>query len=628
MKWDVSIGGLPFLFATNQQNLYRRETAEFRRQRIDQEREVGEQSLDSGYWLRSQASFHMGSGIASAEPLSVPEDEAKFRFNASHGVDVWTPGELKLLNATHAIAPDTATGSTYGGALGTGEAVLSWYGSTLSATVVFSGGAAVDGVKSNPVANPFSAGAPVTSTTTTGTDVLVSSVSELAKAPVDLASGLVLQYNGGTDITFVRWLKQRLIVADGADLVEITDLSPVSPPVAMPSPFYTHASSGWHWTDAAEGPEAMYVSGYANDTSSIYMVTVTDNAGVLELGTPTQVVDMPRGERVVSLYAYLGSYIVVGTNKGVRVAQIRQGGTLALGPLLVETSPLSDGCVDAVAIGRYVYVTVGFDQDDLWRIDLGQPLDGDLRFAVAADLDHVEGGLSRRVFAVTYAFDRLFYQLEGSGLVMQRTSLYRDAGWLETGRIRMGTLQPKAWRDATLMRVPDVNYADSMEARLYTSSESVGPWTLAAAAGASGGKAVTGDITDPALGPDLYVRLEMQPTLAGSQVREHSPVVTGYQVSSIPAPARSRLVQVPVAMFDWERDRNGAVAGRDGYSWERLSALESLESGTAVVPYVDKTTGESADCYIERVTFTRMTPPFRGENNAGGVAMVLLRVVG
>ena len=48
---DCEIGGLPFLFATSDQNPYRRETADFRRQRVDTERNPGEQSLDSGYWI-------------------------------------------------------------------------------------------------------------------------------------------------------------------------------------------------------------------------------------------------------------------------------------------------------------------------------------------------------------------------------------------------------------------------------------------------------------------------------------------------------------------------------------------------------------------------------------------------
>lgn len=614
MKYDCTIGGLSFLFATSQQLPYRRETADFRRQRIDQEREVGEQSLDSGYWLRSQASFHMGAGIASTEPLSVPAEEARFRFTASQGVDPWTPGELKLLNDTALVLAGTSASQ---GCLGVADDTVVFYEGSNLKKVVLSGGTWTPSTVTNPLASA------VTSVTTNGADVFLTCATEVAAGTVSALSFSVI-YNSGTAVAFARWLKQRLLVADGAELVEITDTSPASPPVALPAPFFTHPAADWVWSDAAEGPEALYVSGYANDTSGVYMITLTENAGAYDLGTPTQVVDMPRGERVLSMYSYLGSFLIVGTNKGVRVAQIRDGGTLVLGPLLFEADA---GSVDAVAQGRYVWVTVGGADTNLWRIDLGQALDGDLKFATASDLHHTDSG---DVTAVTSAGGVVFFTVGTVGLVME-ASTFVESGWLETGRIRMNTLQAKVWRDASLSRVPDANYVDSMEARLYTSSESDGPWTSAVALGPStpvADKSATGAITSPAKGPDLYVRITLVPTLSGSEIQEHSPVVTGYQISSIPAPARSRLVSVPVSVFDWEKDRNGKVAGFEGYAWERLSALEALESDAAVVAYEDLTTGETSDAYVERVTFTRLTPPFRGDSNAGGVAQVLLRLIG
>jgi hypothetical protein len=631
VKWDCSIGGESFLFATNQQNPYRRETADFRRQRIDQEREVGEQSLDSGYWLRSQASFHMGAGIASTEPLSVPAEEARFRFNASLGVDPWTPGELKLLPDT--VVHQSLTSTGFGGVLGVGEAVLSWSQSYIYKTAGAIGAGTNEGLTTAEMTNPFSGGKVVQSATTTGGEVVVAGAFELAKTDTDLSAPLALMYNGGSSISCVRWVKQRLIVCDGAKIIEITNLSPASPPAALPAAHYTHPATNWKWTDAAEGPEAIYVSGYASDTSAIYAMTLAEVGGVLELSTPTLVAEMPRGESVLSLYSYLGSFLIVGTTAGVRIAQVRSGATLALGPLIVETdgAGTSKGSWDAVAQGRYVWVTVGTDSSHLWRIDLGQPLDGDLRFASASDLNHDAAPLNAGVRGVSYALGRLWMWVGGVGLVASSLNKYRTSGWLETGRIRMGTLQPKAWLEATLSRVPDSNYVNSMEARVYTSAEESGPWSLVASLGPSSpasSKFASGAITNPTTGPDLYVRIELQPTLSGSQIQRHTPRVTGYQVSSIPAPARSRLVAVPVQMFDWERDRNGKVSGYHGYAWARLSALEAMESGAAVVTFMDHTTGESSQAYIERVTFTRLTPPFRGEDNAGGAATVLLRLIG
>ena len=63
LNWDCSIGGLDFLFATSKENPMRRETSKFRRERIDTQRDPGENSLDSGLWVRSQASWHYGAGL-------------------------------------------------------------------------------------------------------------------------------------------------------------------------------------------------------------------------------------------------------------------------------------------------------------------------------------------------------------------------------------------------------------------------------------------------------------------------------------------------------------------------------------------------------------------------------------
>ena len=54
-KYDVAVGGMPFIYAITDNTPYRRQTAEFRTARVDQLRDPGEQSLSgSGYWIRSQ----------------------------------------------------------------------------------------------------------------------------------------------------------------------------------------------------------------------------------------------------------------------------------------------------------------------------------------------------------------------------------------------------------------------------------------------------------------------------------------------------------------------------------------------------------------------------------------------
>jgi len=95
--YDVAFAGLPFFLAASDDTPYRRVTAQYRKQQIDQTREPGEQTL-TGWWLRSQSSFHLGAGIKYFEPLQ--DESLRFQFTESKGVDIWTKGQATLLNTT------------------------------------------------------------------------------------------------------------------------------------------------------------------------------------------------------------------------------------------------------------------------------------------------------------------------------------------------------------------------------------------------------------------------------------------------------------------------------------------------------------------------------------------------
>ena len=103
--YDVAIGGLPFFLLNSDDAPYRRVTAQYRKQQIDQSREPGEQTL-TGWWLRSQSSFHFGQGIKFFEPIQ--DESLRFQYTESKGVDVWTKGQATLLNSC--VSQHTTTG--------------------------------------------------------------------------------------------------------------------------------------------------------------------------------------------------------------------------------------------------------------------------------------------------------------------------------------------------------------------------------------------------------------------------------------------------------------------------------------------------------------------------------------
>jgi len=103
--YDIAIAGLPFFISPLDDSPYRRVTAQYRKQQIDQSREPGEQTL-TGWWLRSQSSFHYGQGIKFFEPIQ--DESLRFQYTESKGINVWTKGQATLLKSS--VGQHTITG--------------------------------------------------------------------------------------------------------------------------------------------------------------------------------------------------------------------------------------------------------------------------------------------------------------------------------------------------------------------------------------------------------------------------------------------------------------------------------------------------------------------------------------
>jgi len=96
VAYDIAIGGQPFFLETSDDSPYRRVTAQYRKQQLDTTREPGEQTL-TGWWIRSQSTFHLGQGINFFEPAQ--DESLRFQYTYSKGCDIWTKGQVTLLNS-------------------------------------------------------------------------------------------------------------------------------------------------------------------------------------------------------------------------------------------------------------------------------------------------------------------------------------------------------------------------------------------------------------------------------------------------------------------------------------------------------------------------------------------------
>lgn len=610
IRWDCSIGGIPFIFGIDENTPFRRETSEFRRQRIDQERNPGEQSLDSGFWIRSQNSWHYGSGLSTAEPLEVNDNESQFRYRISGGIDPWNPGTVTMLHATASVVSASATGQAL---LGVDGGVLHAAGSTLrfistsgSATTISWGGSAA-----------------IASITSDGSNWYAANSDGIYKGALPAGAGSKIWDTGSP--TLIRWVKSRLMATVGKGIYELT----ASAGPALPSPLDpgTTRPSGWTWTDITEGPAAMYLSGYAGDQSTIEKVTVESTTTTVTLSVPVVVAEMPRTELVRSLYSVVGSFLAVGTSKGMRVADIGDTGNLTMGPVIVEAA---DGVTDSVAIDSFVYFTVGAQgyagngayRAGLYRMDLGRTINNSaLQFASAPDLV-APAGVSGGATQVTLSGGKLWFAVDGAG-VFKEQDTFVDEGWIETGRIRLGTVEPKSWQDVRLIGVQQMPGT----ATAFVSTDGNGmpsSWVQSVTiTGTDYDSRGTLGVVSSVPYPDLYVAIRLRSANSGTL----APTLNGFQVRAIPAPARTELLSVPLLTFDFIVDRNGARFGKTGNGYALFKALKTLESTSATIQFRDFTTGEQVAAYIERVSYTRVTPPTRQVSGNGGITTVLLRTV-
>jgi hypothetical protein len=605
--WDCSLGALTFLFAMSDQNPMLRETADFRRERIDTERTPGEQSLDSGFWYRSQESWHLGAGLRSAEPLELDTSESRFRYARGGGVDPWTPGQLTLLNETESVR---SLASTYIEVLGTSAGVLVANDSGVEMTDL-------DGLVLWSYSN-----ANIHSLTTDGDNWYIGTTGGEIYSGTNAAGGGTLYHTfTTTENVLVRWVKGRLIATVGREVHEGAGgtWTQIDPGTTFPS--------GWNWVDIAEGPSAIYLAGNAGDQAAIYKIEATATTSAIQLSALVQVADMPRGETVNTIYAYVGSFLMIGTSTGTRVASINDDGNLSIGPLIHESS---DGVKDFVAVGSYVYAAVGAQcqkgdrstAPGLVRIHLGETLNNSpLDFAYADDI-YVD--VTGSCESVTYASDKLILGVTGTAGVYKQAATYVESGWVETGRIRLGTAEAKTWRDLRVLNLPGssgsvIGYANRDEGSTNPSTWQQVVFTDGERYDRTG--KVSSNPNEPFT--DIFVALELK----ASTDKSGTSHVSSYNLRAIPAPTRTRLIRVPVLLFDRETDRAGSVMGYDGYAFDRLELLEALEQVFAVVPFEDFTTGEKVNVYIERVSYSRTTPPAQNDGNNGGIATILLRVI-
>ena len=705
IAYDTAIGGMPFIYAISDSRPYIRQTAPFRKEQFDNQTEPGEQSL-TGWWIRSQSSFHYGDGIVFYDPTSSNSGSPEhYRYAESKGVNVWNIGQVTLLNDVDAEHITTGAIESNGRANQQLRSIK-WNNNN---GVLLRDEYDVDKIASDGTVTHFidyvsGTDKPVyaicddgvtafwiTNTATkktvykkplTGTSASTADVTTMFDE-VGLITNATMEY-----------VKDRIVMCADNKVYEFS-----SSAVAMPSPLYTHPSTAHVYTSVAASGTSIYVSGYNGIQSTILKFTLS-TAGVMPTLTSAVIAaEFPVGEIVHKIHYYLG-YMVIGTNLGVRVAQVSDDGSINYGPLIVETS---QPCYDFASRDHYVWCATSVDgEPGVIRIDLSAEIET-LRFAWANDL-YYTGVTGHVTTACAFAngTDQLWFAtsansvggtivnkemtsgvatlttasahglVAGSSVWVQgvdsnfnsttsawtltsattTTFTYTSAvtatvtstavtsttalanipgstyaedetqlaptGYLQTGFIRYNTLEPKNYK--RLVARGDFTYgsmtletvdADGNEYDHISYDSSVPPVEVS---------------TNQPQDAQEYVAYKFIFFRDGTTA-SLGPIMKGYQAKATIATPRQRVMRFPVYCYDVETDRYNVQIGYEGRAFDRISQLESIEENGDVVTWQDLTTGESRQCVIEQISFTRLTPPDRGFTGYGGVIDITIRTV-
>jgi len=606
--YDVAIAGLPFFLMNSDDSPYRRVTAQYRKQQIDQTREAGEQTL-TGWWLRSQSSFHLGAGIKFFEPQQ--EESLRFQYTESKGLDVWTRGQATLLNDTASFYPGAAAAQLIGVNDGTNDCILVTDGTALKK--ITTGGTPSTYAQAGTASTIFSV-------TTNGKQYFFINGSHVHRGNLAGTTSDTEIYNASsTTRATIRYVKQRLIAAIDNKVYELDANHGGG---ALPaSPLYTHPNTSWVWSSISEGPQAIYISGYdPNGTSSAVFKVGLDTAntntlGFPELLTPTVIIDMPNGERINDFDVYLGAYAVLATSLGFRVGISDASGDIQYGPLLFR-----DASCNSIAFrDSYAYIATLVDgAAGLVRVDLSTTVIGNsLFFPWAWDL--IATGTTTTASQVAFFgnSDRAAFT-NGNNTWAESTTSLVATGYLRTGYIRYNTLETKIFKlmqarvDTTNggVTIQSVDASDNLYTIGVFGQESAVPQI---------------NINYPQTAQE-YLGFKFTLTRSTTDVSK-GPLFTGYQIRSLPATPRQRLIQYPLSCFDHETDHFGVEVGYEGAAYDRIYQIELIENNGDTIQIQDFRTGESYLGIIEEMDFRNNTPSDKRFTGFGGLLLVTIRTV-
>lgn len=639
IAFDYAIGGIPFIGGESLRGsyfrrVYQRSFSPIRKDQFDNQQVPGEQSI-WGWWLRSQSDFSLGAGLQFLD--TTQDSTLAHRYYYSEGLDTLSvPGQvspvrttdpfysgtgpLKLRTVMSSVSPTVADGALI---LDVGARTVHAQSYGISA-VNYSMPGGLTGV-----ANTF---------TDDGTNYYFADKTGIYKGSI-FASGTPATKIWNVPSTsgnyVLSWVKGRLVAGLDNSIYELVGGTPPT----LPTPKFTHQNPSYVFTDISETGTAILVSGNAgNSISQIHKFTLDSGGAMPVLTSGIVAATMPYGESILSMYAYIGYFVGIGTNQGFRVGVIDTTGNLTYGPLVVQDA----NNVGVQAIGGYDrFLFIGNQGntmipqqgwvnppeastvDMLIRVDMStltstnsQPFANDVNSSpFAANGNPVNSiiniGDKNIVPAITkHTPGLLCWAVGGQSYVTRANNLNGQLttnGFIYTPKIRFNTLEPKHFKYVYL-RHPDIPQS-ATGIDLYGQNPNSGLQLLA--------KNIKGSSTLGSSSPFFIQDVGNAQEWFQFKIVPNGRTFNGYQLRGLPGVTRQVIIEIPLLCMDHETDRYGVLSGYDGYAFQRLSALENLTASGNIVLLQDLNYNVSNLVIVDDYKFEQQSPELAKTSSAG-----------
>jgi hypothetical protein len=655
--YDFAIGGLPLLSGAGDQRPDVEQPVEQRKNQFDNFKDPGEYSL-SQWWLRSQSEFNGGAGIVYQDPDTQNTYllTKNTRYDTSLGIDPFTDySVISLLNETNVstVLPTTLDNGfgypayiqsfTGGGGFGSSDFIWIARGHTVYIALVTASDIAITGTfpLTTEATQDFgiTGGIAYSGYGAQGSNTAFVYQDQLASGQDGVwsvtAAGVTTNiYAGdGTHLTkTIGFLKGQLLLASGGNIYQ---LNTTGARAALPTPVAV-LPQGQYVTSMTAGPDAVYIS--ANDGTQGYIYKTTySTTTITQINGVIQIAVLPEGEQVNNIAFYVGTYLVLATEKGVRVANVTQAG-IVYGPLIFtipKTVGVTNGCRGIAFFGTLAYIgtySTSPQHDGAWgtyAVDLGTiNTDNVTNFSVNAYCRwNYSPNTTTPVFDLTVSQSGrlLFTTLNANSgtqgqLWVQHATNKITQGYLQTGRCRFNTVEPKLFKYFSVRSGPlqgniSVSVIDqsNSETSYITYTPNLAPDSNDV------------PISTP-FGQQDWIKLKFYLNRNGSTLSQGA-AMNGWQIKALPGVTRQRMIEKWFLCFNNIQDKAGNKIGNSDYALQTLNLIRTMCQRQDTVNFQDLVNGVSTLVIVDNYQFVEMGPPGPNKENYGGYLKLDLRTV-